>query len=253
MPSTRAAWLGRQRLLRLSNPAIFTANTGSGALDIPCVTKTGNILLFVVCCDVSSTVESPYTVTYDLGGSANLFTQHKTLTGAQSSEQVSKPRMIIATVKGVPITGLSKMIRLATFASTLNCFVILTADLPKWWSGTIGNSDASAGVSVAKNAHAATPITTGVKNSLVVVGGGCHGVSTSGSVILAAAPTGAPAAGGPYAIIASGVSGISAIDWAGIFGWKLQPASGASCECRIASANGANSSNWGAGIIEIRP
>lgn len=242
MMPIRAAAIGGGRLLRLSSLNRFMQGAGTGTLDIPVTTATGKILLVAVCGDVSGTVESPYTITYDLGGSGNVFTQHRAVGGGEGS---GRPRLIMASVTGVPVTGQSKNIRLATAASSLTNFNILTADLPSWWSGTIGNHDASA-VNSTKASHTSPSIVTGARNSLLVACGGCIDL-TVGALDLSGQ-------GGAWRLAISPTqTGSGATGYRGMFGTKIVPVSGTTVDATVSTVGGGNSTNWSAGVIEIRP
>ena len=238
----RAAAIGGRRLLRLSNIATMVQGTGSAALDIPVITTTGNILLLIVAGDVASTVESPYTITYDLGGSGNVLTQHKAVGGGEAS---GRPRLIIASVTGVPIAGQAKNIRFATTASTLSQWNILTADLPAWWSGTIGNVDATA-VNSTKASHTSPSIVTGARNSLLVGCGGCID-ATLGDLAMSGQ-------GGAWRpLVPQTKSGAVSTSYQALFASKIVPVSGTTVDFGVATAGGGNSANWSAGVLEIRP
>ena len=238
----RATAAGGKRLLRLSNIVPFAQAAGSGALDIPVLTATGKILLLVVCGDVNATVESPYTITYDLGGSGNVFTQHKAVGGGEAS---GRPRLVIASVTGVPVTGVSKNIRLATFAASLSAWNVLTADLPTWWSGTVGNVDATA-ANGAVNAYTSPSISTGVRNSLLVGAGGAQD-ATLGALAIGGA-------GGAWNLLAAQTqSGTSAANYQALFASKIVQAAGTAVTMAVSTVSGSNSSNWAAGLVEIRP
>jgi hypothetical protein len=236
------ATLGGGRKLALYNQSLFRQSASAISINVPFITRTGKFLFRLVCGDSSGAVEGPYTITYDSAGANLALTQHKVGSGGEGS---SRSRVVIASLVGAPVTGLSKNITFAMTASLMSNFIVLVHDLPAWWSGTIGNVDAS-GANGSVNSYSSPPIVTGVRNSLVCGVGGCVD-GTLGALAIAGQGS------IPWHVDLGIFIAAAALNWNGIFGSKIVPNAGVTLDTNVYTVGGGVSLNWCAGLIELRP
>lgn len=97
-----------------------------------------------------------------------------------------------------------------------------------------------------KASHTSSSIVTGARNSLLVGCGGCID-ATLGALDMSGQ-------GGTWSLLVPQTkSGSTATNYQALFASKIVPTSGTTVDFGVATASAANSANWSAGVIEIRP
>lgn len=238
--AVRVAALGNGKLLIPSNVMPLATNAGA-PIDFIYRTRIGNFVLLYMAKDSSGTVNAPEVITWDFGGAG---AAPLTISGARAQGAEGSGRNIvgIAYIRGGVIG--QKTLRMAATAGGFSQVTAVAFDLPRWWSGAVGNSGAVTSTSSLQTLS--SPSVNAAANDSLMVGIGGAGDGTIGPLALSGA-------GGDWrALAAGGSSNGSASGTSSQTGYKRSPGAGKAVVLAATTAASAVS-NWGAAVLEIRP